>query len=90
MSVVENLLHDRAIMRVSVLDLDNTVFSARQTRGCPRKGACAQARVTSEEDRHLTEALPSRGAPTVLLIVSLLTMSMCASEEQTFKQSATA
>ena len=29
--------------------------------------------------QHLTEALPSRGAPTALLIVSLFTMSMCSS-----------
>lgn len=49
----------------------------------------SEARLTSEEDQHLTEANPSRGRPTVLLIVSLLTMSI-ASEEQTFKQSQTA
>ena len=37
---------------------------------------CTGSRHLPKKDRHLTEANPSRGRPTVLLIVSLLTMSI--------------
>jgi hypothetical protein len=76
MSVTRNLLQDLSILRVSVLDLDNTVVSTRQTAVRLRKVTCSVARILPEGNLHLAEVSPTLGRPTVLLIVSLLTMSI--------------
>jgi hypothetical protein len=77
MSVTRNLLQDLSILRVSVLDLDNTVVSAGQTLGRLRKHDVFQGSHQIPKDlQHPTEVSPTLGRPTVLLIVSLLTMSI--------------